>query len=54
VLSVRLTSTGSEGDASDCVPDDWTGENAAGCGAYGYNGTVNDFEPTGKITGFPA
>jgi hypothetical protein len=46
-MSVRLTSTGTEGDASNCGPDDWTGEN--GGDACGYSGTVKDFEPTGKI-----
>jgi len=25
IVSVRLTSTGTEGDASNCGPDDWTG-----------------------------
>jgi len=49
IVSVRLTSTGTEGDASNCGPDDWTGENGAGCDACGYSGTVKDFEPTGKI-----
>ena len=44
IVTVRLTSTGTEGDASNCDPDDWTGENEAGCNACGYIGTVKDFE----------
>ena len=44
LVSVLLTSTGTEGDASNCDPDDWTGENEAGCNACGYIGTVKDFE----------
>jgi hypothetical protein len=45
VVSVRLTSNGSERDVSDRGPDDWTGENAASCDGCGYSGTVKDFEP---------
>ena len=49
IVSVRLTSDGTEGDASDCGPDDWSGANPASCDACDYFGTVKDFEPTGKI-----
>jgi hypothetical protein len=49
IVSVRLTNTGTEGDASNCGPEDWTGENAASCDACGYFGTVDDFEPAGVI-----
>jgi hypothetical protein len=51
LVSVRLTSTGSEGDASNCTPEDWTDFNGAGCTACGYEGEVKDFEPQGVIIG---
>jgi hypothetical protein len=44
LVSVRLTSTGTEGDASNCTPEDWTDFNGAGCNACGYDGTVADFD----------
>jgi hypothetical protein len=44
LVPVRLTSTGTEGDASNCGPDDWTDENGAGRSACGYSGTVKDFD----------
>jgi hypothetical protein len=44
LVSVRLTSTGTEGDASNCTPEDWTDFNGAGCNACGYDGTVKDFD----------
>jgi hypothetical protein len=49
IVSVRLTRTDTEGDASNCGPEDWTGENAASCDACGYVGTVNEFEPAGVV-----
>lgn len=48
-VSVRLTSTGTDGDCSDCGPDDWTGENAASCEACDFFGTVKDFEPGANV-----
>lgn len=48
IVTVRLTSTGTSGDASNCGPEDWTDVNPAGCAACGYDGMVKDFEPTGK------
>jgi hypothetical protein len=48
IVSVRLTSTGTEGDASNCTPEDWTDFNGAGCNACGYDGA-----PSPISTGTP-
>jgi hypothetical protein len=49
-LNVRLTSTGTTGEASNLGPDDWCCESGAGCDACGFEGAVKDFESSGGAT----
>ena len=44
LAEIVSTSTGTEGDASNCTPEDWTNFNGAGCNACGYEGEVKDFD----------
>jgi len=46
-VSVRLTSNGAEIADQEYIDGSyWSSENAAGCGAGGYDGAVKDFEPS--------
>ena len=45
VVSVRLTSTGTIGDAASLGPNNWCSESGAGCGSCDYEGIVSDFKP---------
>jgi hypothetical protein len=49
LVSVRLTGNGAEiaDDVKDIDGSCWSSENAAGCGACGFQGAVKDFETSG-------
>jgi hypothetical protein len=48
-VSVRLTATGAEiaEEVQDIDGSCWSADNAAGCGACGYEGAVRNFESNG-------
>ena len=47
-VTIRLTQEGTEGDASNLGPDDWTSVSGADCRTCGYEGMAGDFEPEGQ------
>jgi hypothetical protein len=48
-VSIRLTATGAEiaEEVQDIDGSCWSADNAAGCGACGYEGAVRNFDPNG-------